>query len=227
LSRLSVYPELLKRLTNGQLLVDIGCFIGHDLRHLVHDGAPSENLHGIDIADFWDLGFEMYNDRGHFNAKFTKADFLSSDAAMAEFRDKCDIISIFQVRVDMTFLESEAAKLTSSTPYKVLHQWNWNGQVEACKTLVGFSKPDSLVVGNQIGNTTGQEVSLESLPIALWRHDVESFARLWKEVGLATHTVWECSSWIRTFEEMDWKSEDAGWMEEGVRVLEFVVRRVS
>jgi hypothetical protein len=110
LSRLSVYPELLKRLTNGQLLVDIGCFIGHDLRHLVHDGAPSENLHGIDIADFWDLGFEMYNDRGHFNAKFTKADFLSSDAAMAEFRDKCDIISIFQVSVDITVLKFEASQ---------------------------------------------------------------------------------------------------------------------
>jgi hypothetical protein len=103
LSRLPVYPELLKRLADGQLLVDIGCFIGHDLRHLMHDGAPSENLHGIDIADFWDLGFEMYNDRGRFNAQFTKADFLSSEGAIAEFRDKCDIISIFQVRVDMTF----------------------------------------------------------------------------------------------------------------------------
>jgi hypothetical protein len=107
LSRLPVYPELLKRLADGQLLVDIGCFIGHDLRHLVHDGAPSENLHGIDIADFWDLGFEMYNDRGRFNAHFTKADFLSSDGAISEFRDKCDIISIFQVRVDMTFSIAE------------------------------------------------------------------------------------------------------------------------
>jgi hypothetical protein len=84
-----------------------------------------------------------------------------------------------------------------------------------------------VVVGNQIGNTTGQEISLKSLPIPLWRHDVGSFARLWEEVGLATDTVWECSSWIRTFEEMDWKAEDAGWMEEGVRVLEFTVRRVS
>jgi hypothetical protein len=74
---------------------------------------------------------------------------------------------------------------------------------------------------------TGQEISLKSLPIPLWRHDEASFARLWKEVGLATNTVWESSSWIRTFEEMDWKAEDAGWMEEGVRVLEFVVRRVS
>jgi SAM-dependent methyltransferase len=222
-----VYRELLKRLAEGQLLVDIGCFIGHDLRHLVHDGAPSENLHGIDIADFWDLGFEMYNDRGRFNAHFTKADFLSSDGAMAEFRDKCDIISIFQVRVEFDVRNCRAPTLTSSSLYKVLHQWNWKGQVEACKALVSFSKPNSVVVGNQIGNTTGQEISLKSLPIALWRHDVGSFARLWEEVGLATNTVWESSSWIRTFEEMDWKPEDAGWMEEGVRVLEFTVRRVS
>lgn len=97
LSRLPVYPELLKRLSEGQLLVDLGCFIGHDLRHLVNDGAPSENIHGIDIVNFWDLGFEMYNDRGRFKAHFTQGDIMASDGAMAEFKNKSDIISIFQV----------------------------------------------------------------------------------------------------------------------------------
>lgn len=84
-----------------------------------------------------------------------------------------------------------------------------------------------MLVGNQIGNKTATDVMLESIPLPLWRHDEVSFARLWEEVGLATDTEWECSSWLRTFEEMSWKAEDAAWMEEGVRVLEFVVRRVK
>lgn len=91
---------------------------------------------------------------------------------------------------------------------------------------MNLSKPNSVVVGNQIGNKTAQEIALQSIPLPLWRHDEASFARLWDEVGLATDTTWECSSWLRTFEEMSWKAEDVAWMEDGVSVLEFVVRRV-
>lgn len=49
---------------------------------------------------------------------------------------------------------------------------------------------------------------------------------MWQEVGLATGTTWECSSWLWTFTEMSWDEEDKAWMEEGARMLEFVVRRV-
>jgi len=83
-----------------------------------------------------------------------------------------------------------------------------------------------LIVGNQIGNSKAQVIVLDSIPQPLWRHDEQSFARMWEEVGHATDTTWECSSWLRTFEEMSWKAEDTVWMEEGVGVLEFVVRRV-
>lgn len=93
-----MYPELLQRLAKGQLLVDIGCFIGHDLRHLVNDGAPAENLYGFDIVNFWDLGFDMFKDRGRFNAKFVQADVMATDGSLAEYEAKFDMIAIFQVR---------------------------------------------------------------------------------------------------------------------------------
>ena len=69
------------------------------MRHLVKAGVPSQNLHGIDIVNFWDLGFEMFNDRERFGAKFTQADMMASDGALAELEGKFDVISIFQVRV--------------------------------------------------------------------------------------------------------------------------------
>ena len=68
---------------------------------------------------------------------------------------------------------------------------------------------------------------LDSIPQPLWRHNEQSFEKLWQEVALATDTTWECSSWLRTFTEMSWKPEDMAWMEEGACILEFVVRRVS
>jgi hypothetical protein len=71
-----------------------------------------------------------------------------------------------------------------------------------------------------------QAIVLDSIPLPLWRHNEAFFAKLWQEVGVATGTAWECSSWLRTFAEMSWKAEDSAWMEDGACVLEFVVRRV-
>ncbi|GAB7327547.1 hypothetical protein MBLNU13_g11411t2 [Cladosporium sp. NU13] len=205
LRRLPAYPEIIQRVVQGQVLADIGCFIGHDLRHLVNDGAPARNLYGFDIIDFWDLGFEMFQDRDRFKAHFVQADIMAADSKLAEFKGKLDITYIAQV----------------------LHQWNWDGQIEACKRLTSLSKPGSLIVGNQIGNSTAQAIVLDSIPLPLWRHNEQSFEKLWQEVGVATDTTWECSSWLRNFEEMSWRAEDSAWMEEGACVLEFVVRRVT
>lgn len=74
---------------------------------------------------------------------------------------------------------------------------------------------------------TPQEVTLPSLPLPLWRHDEKTFAKLWDEVGRATGTKWEVEAWLRTFEEMEWRAENAKLMEDGIRLLEFVVRRVK
>lgn len=100
MKRLPAYPEILQRLAKGQLLADVGCFIGHDLRHLANDGAPAENLYGFDIVDFWSLGFEMFKDRGRFDAHFINADIMAvdSDSALAEFKGKIDVVCIAQVR---------------------------------------------------------------------------------------------------------------------------------
>lgn len=93
------YPEIIQRVVQGQVLADIGCFIGHDLRHLVNDGAPANNLYGFDIIDFWDLGFEMFQDRDRFEAHFVQADIMATDGKLAMFKGKLDIIYIAQVRL--------------------------------------------------------------------------------------------------------------------------------
>lgn len=98
LRRLPAYPEILQRLAEGQVLADIGCFIGHDLRHLVNDGVPAKNLYGFDIVDFWGLGFEMFRDRDRFSAQFIQADVMAAGGRLAEFQGKLDIIHIAQVR---------------------------------------------------------------------------------------------------------------------------------
>ncbi|KAJ5309683.1 S-adenosyl-L-methionine-dependent methyltransferase [Penicillium atrosanguineum] len=48
ISRSPAYPIILQRLRSGATFMDIGCFLGGDMRRLVFDGAPSANLDRFD-----------------------------------------------------------------------------------------------------------------------------------------------------------------------------------
>ena len=186
--------------------MDVGCFIGHDLRRLVYDGAPSENLYGVDIVSHWNVGFNMFQDQGRFNAHFIEADILFTvGSALTALKGKVDIISVTQV----------------------IHSWDWAGQVKAAKALTTFTKPGSTVVGNQIGNPTAQEVKLNDLAVPMWRHNPASWEKMWAEVSEETGTKWEAQAWMRTFEDMWWEAKDGAWMEPGVGIIEFVVKRTA
>ncbi|KAH9224920.1 hypothetical protein DL95DRAFT_378557 [Leptodontidium sp. 2 PMI_412] len=105
------YFTVLSRLKAGTALLDVGCFIGQELRRLVYDGAPSESLCGVDIASHWDVGFEMFRDRSKFHAKFIECDILTPNADLAALEGTFGVIYISQV----------------------LHQWGWDAQVAALK----------------------------------------------------------------------------------------------
>ncbi|PQE16353.1 methyltransferase domain-containing protein [Rutstroemia sp. NJR-2017a WRK4] len=207
LCKLPVYPDILKRVKAGDIYMDVGAFIGHDLRRLVYDGAPSDNLYAVDIISHWDVGFDMFRDRDRFAAHFIEADILnSSEPRLAELMGKVDILSITQV----------------------MHSWDWDGQVKFAKALVAFTKgPGSLIAGNQIGNPKAHEVVLKSIGVPMWRHNPESFGKLWDQVGSETGTRWETQAWMRSFEEMSWDPKDGAWMEEGVAIIEFSVKRLE
>ena len=187
--------------------MDVGCFVGHDLRRLVYDGAPSENLYGVDIISHWDVGYEMFRDRVKFGAHFIEADFLSDDnQQLTALKGKVDILSELQV----------------------VHQWDWDGQATAFKRLATFLKgPGAMIVGNQIGNPEAQSVALQPLQVSMWRHNSESFSKMWDQIGRETGTKWETQTWMRTFEDMEWDPADGAWMEDGVGIVEFSVKRLE
>jgi SAM-dependent methyltransferase len=187
--------------------VDVGTFVGHDLRRLAFDGAPTDKLYGVDIVSYRDVSYDLFRDRDHFKGHFIEADFLSTTSPeLMALKGKVDIIVVSQL----------------------LHQWTWDGQVKAAQALVSFTKPGSLIVGNQIGNSEGQEITLKAPPVSLWRHDTESFSKMFNEaVGPATGTTWETQAWLRSFADMGWDEQDAAWMEPNVCLIEFVARRLS
>jgi hypothetical protein len=147
----------------------------------------------------------MFHDRDHFNAHFIEADILSETPAFAPLKGNVDIVEVAQV----------------------LHQWNWDGQIKAAKILSTFTKPGSIVVGNQIGNPKSQEVSLKSLMIPVYKHNPDSFEKRWNQVGGEIGSKWETQAWLRSFEDMGWDPSDAAWMEPGVGIIEFAPKGIG
>ena len=174
------------------------------MRRLVFDGAPSDNLYGVDIVSHWDVGYELFRDRGCFTAHFIEADIMSSDnAALLALKGRVDIINVSAV----------------------LHQWAWDDQVKAAKKLVAFSKPGSLVMAYQIGNAQSKQVMNPALQLPQWRHDPASFEKMWNQVGAETGSTWETKAWLCSWEAMGWDPEDTAWMDPGDQVIDFVVTR--
>ena len=200
LPNIPAYDTILKRLQQGESLVDIGCFIGHDLRRLVADGAPSEHVYAVDVANFWDVGYDMFRDRDRFSAHFIEADILSPNSEFQALHGTVDIVSIVSI----------------------LHLWDLDTQMTAVRQLVKLLRPNAMVVGFQIGSA-----SASVGPKGHFRHDAVSFANMWDQVGQETGTRWSCDAELKGFEEMGFDSSESAFLGADARILQFVLNRTE
>lgn len=201
------YSDIIKRLQSGGILLDVGCFLGTDLRQLVYDGAPSDKMYGVDIANHWEVGFDMYRDRDSFKGHFIEGDIMQAEEneQLATLKGKVDIISISAL----------------------MHQFDYDRQLECAKHLVPFSKPGCIVVGHQMGNTVAKVFTLQPQGVVTWRHDPPSFSKMWEEVGAQTGTKWETKARLLRFDEIGWDPNDSKFMGDDTRIIDWVVTRTA
>ena len=204
------YATIVQRLQSDATLIDIGCFIGQELRQLSFDGAPSSNLYAVDIVNHWDIGYDMFRDRDIFSATFVEADILHPNEELLSMNGRMDVINV-------TLL---------------LHQWDWAGQIAIARNLVALSRgPGTLVVGFQVGSSGPNRIGprSEENPLGtneVFWHSPDTFALMWEEVGKATETKWEVQAELLTWEEIGWNRAERGFMGDCARILQFVVSRV-
>jgi hypothetical protein len=202
---------ILQRLKDGETMIDVGCFTGGDFRQCVFDGAPSANMLGFDIANHWEVGYELYCDRSKFKGRFVEADL------MAVGTETCP-----------KELEALKGKVGVVHISQVLHQWDWQGQVEACKKLVYFSKPGTLVVGFQIGSAEGKKVvSPQFSHYMHWRHDPKSLQQMWDVAGEETGTKWKVDGKVRDWAFVGLDENDVKFMQPDDAPVDFVVERIE
>jgi SAM-dependent methyltransferase len=201
------YSTILARLKSGETFLDLGCCTGQEVRKLVVDGAPSENLYGSDLfPEFFDLGYKLFGDKETLKSTFIAADIFDSESGLKNLDGKVDII----------FAGS------------FLHLFGLAAQKEACRRIVKLlrAKEGSVFLGKQLGNMkAGVHRHRRNPGQTSWAHDEESFRRMWKEVGEETGSEWKVD-----FTYLDPAVEDirmrGNAYSEGLRRIQFKVLRV-
>lgn len=193
----------LKDPSHPSKLLDVGCCFAQDIRKLVYDGAPAENLYACDLRrQFLDLGYDLYGDTETLKAHIFATDIFQDGGRLEEMEGKMDFLHV-------RFF---------------LHMFNWEKQVEACKRMVKLLKAvrGAMILGSQTANVKGHQVNHPAVG-DLWRHDETSFKKMWELVGQATGTRW--SVWT---EFKPWKGlKFDQWTEPGFGYLTFEVKRES
>ncbi|PWY69615.1 hypothetical protein BO94DRAFT_527175 [Aspergillus sclerotioniger CBS 115572] len=206
ISNSSAYPEILSRLKASDTYLDLGCAMGQDIRYLISQGVPQSQIYGSDLhSEFISLGYDLFADRDTLTCPLIISDIFDDNSELFQrLAGKVDIIN--------------AASF--------FHLFDWDGQVATAKQIIKLLKPQpgSIVVGRHVGDIRAGERSKEEteLKTALYRHDLDSWRRMWKQVEMETGTQWEVEV---TAEE--WKDvKNVAHNGDTAFKMQFVLRRV-
>ncbi|KAH8887857.1 hypothetical protein GQ53DRAFT_796072 [Thozetella sp. PMI_491] len=197
------YKRIIDRLQAGARYFDVGCCFAQDLRKLVVDGAPSDNMFGLEMhGGFVDIAYKFFGDKDSLKAKFVIGDLYDdSNTDLVALRGTADILHVGMF----------------------LHLWDLEGQTRACARLVEFLSPvpGSVVVGCSAGRVEAKEW-FNPIGKSMFKHDVESFEKMWEEVGRRTSTSWK----VRAQLSPGTMEQSGHWDDPLARRLVFEVERI-
>jgi len=191
---------------NGERLLDIGCCFGQDIRKIVFDGAPSENIYGTDLhGGLMDAGYDLFLDRGTLRSTFVAADIFEPSSALTQLEGQMDIIYAGSF----------------------LHLFDWENQVAVAKRLSALlrAQKGSLVIGQGFGHLHADlyPVGLDTSR-TIFKHNPDSFTRMWKQVGEETGSAWRVEAHLEVMNLAGFTKEGQ-WGDPDSRLLRFSVRR--
>lgn len=173
LHELPSYASMVRRLKQGAKYLDMGCCLGQDIRKLVMDGAPPENLYGAELnAPFIDLGYDFFRDRG-LAVSFVEADalVLSAGSPLSKLKGTVDFVHLAMV----------------------LHCFGRGDQRVVLENCVSVLRPErgSLILGTAVGDLEGSQA-----PAGHFMHSVETFKALWADISERMGVGFDCRAYL-------------------------------
>jgi hypothetical protein len=162
IQRSPLYKEILEKCKNeGATIIDFGCCLGQDIRQLIYDGVPIDQIRGYELDPFFiEQGYELFRD--------------------GELMKKKKIITSGDI-FDDQFLETvEPADYLFAGSF--IHLFDTETQKDVCRRLARLCK--QAITGRQVGASIPVERSRSTVPVdkKIMCHSPESFARMWNEV---------------------------------------------
>lgn len=159
------YPEVLERLGKGQRLLDMACCFGQEVRQLVADGAPSENIFGCDLRkEFVELGYQLFRDHDSLRSQFLTADIFDESSPLTELQGTFDVVyagSFF-------------------------HLFDYENQIKVSTAVAKLLRPEkgSMILGRQIGAVDAGTHDHKTNPTGtMYRHNPGTLQEMWKKIG--------------------------------------------
>ncbi|KAK8079489.1 hypothetical protein PG997_007307 [Apiospora hydei] len=173
------YPAMLKRLKAGEArYLEIGFGLGQDLRKLVADGAPGQNVFGNELEEgFVDLSYELWRDRTTLQAQLAQGDAIADlngdgDSGMLRrLKGTVDylylgmVLHVFDRERQLALLENCVQLLKPAGPQEQQNQpgamilGEAVGDIEGCATPAGnFMHSDATLrqLLDEVSKTTGR-----------------------------------------------------------------------
>lgn len=160
---LPTYGGVVQRLQDGEYLLDLGCCMGQETRKLIFDGAPAENIVGLELErSFIGYGYDLFNDKYKLRSHFYVGDIFYANLQTLGGRSFNMIMAIY-----------------------FFHLFNWEEQVTAVKKAVHLLKPESgsMIFGVQFGCENARSVPHSSSRSGeAFGHNPHSWSKLVQEV---------------------------------------------
>jgi SAM-dependent methyltransferase len=185
--------------TRNETFLDLGCAFAQDIRRLVADGVDSSKCYGSDLRlEFMDLGYELFRDKETLQSRFIEGDVFDESSPLSGLNGKIDVVGASAF----------------------FHLFSWEEQKIVARRVAKLLKPQkgSLVVGVQVGHNEPSEHP-KTDGGSRFRHNLESWRKMWNEVGEDIGVRFEIDGIERSLENE--------FRRIGDMFMEFTVRRVS
>ena len=130
-------------------------------------------MYGIDVEPaFFDLGYDLFRDRGKMHATQIVADLTEGVAPT---------INILRSTIDVISAQS------------LFHLFTLADQKTVAQHLINMTKPiaGSIIVGRQVGHERAGEQRGLSEATMVYLHSLDTFDHFWGEVGGMTGSKWK------------------------------------
>lgn len=150
-------------------------------------------------------GYELFLDRETLQSRFVEADVFKGASAGTQWTD----------------LERAGVDVVHCSAF--FHLFLLEDQLAAAKQIAKLVKKGGVIVGRQMGSVKPGDVPAISEGSLSYRHNVETFDALWREVGEVTGTQWKVEGTM----DMIGVNPNSPVEDENTRRLLFTVTRVE